>query len=244
MKFWDIILVEYREDYIAQQMKQRLEAAVQKDLAQPLDSTQVVARLKAGDPTGKSLQWLANMYAAGQFKLEDLPRIRGEIAKFQKYRAQLPIKDLNQYRTLDALYDALDQLTTQTQPEPASRRSQEQQIKQQADKIIDTPDFKVVVPKTEAASCLYGAGTRWCTAAKDNNMFDSYAKQGPLYIIMANINGQPRKFQLSVEGDQFMNERDTEVSKQDIAALSQIPAYTDFLNQLIQKHYGRYLQDK
>ena len=33
-------------------------------------------------------------------------------------------------------------------------------------------------PKSMAASCKLGAGTKWCTAAKNSNQFDSYTSQG------------------------------------------------------------------
>jgi hypothetical protein len=33
----------------------------------------------------------------------------------------------------------------------------------------------IVSPQTEFASCWWGRGTRWCTASKEYNMFDSYS---------------------------------------------------------------------
>jgi hypothetical protein len=114
-------------------------------------------------------------------------------------------------------------------------------VKANTDRLIDTPNFKVIVPRTEEASCLYGAGTKWCTAGKKNNQFKNYAAKGDLYIIMANLGGKARKFQLQMEDDSFMNERDLAISKPDISALSKIPEYTQFLNFLIKKYYGKYL---
>lgn len=137
----------------------------------------------------------------------------------------------------------LDKLPADVAEPPQSQRAREREIKSDAVKVIDTPNFKVIIPKTEEASCLYGSGTRWCTAARDNNVFDQYNKQGNLYIIMANLGGRQRKFQLHVEGDQFMDERDQSVNKRDIAALSNMPEYTKFLNQLIEKHYGKYFKN-
>jgi len=37
--------------------------------------------------------------------------------------------------------------------------------------------FQIVAPKTAEASCHYGSGTKWCTAAKGNNFFDQYYNQ-------------------------------------------------------------------
>ena len=246
MKIFDIILTEDRADYIASSMKSRLEAAAQKDLGRPVDAVALVGELKKADPDpqGKNLQFIANMYVKNQFKLEDLARIKNEITTFLKFRKELPIRDLNQIATLDQLYDLTEPLTQRAAAgqEPVSARQQEKEVKKDVVKLIDTPNFKVLIPKSEAASQLYGKGTKWCTAADENCMFDQYAREGDIYIIIANLGGRERKFQLHVQSDQFMNERDQQVGKADIAALSGIPQYTEFVNYLIKKHYGQYLK--
>jgi hypothetical protein len=50
-----------------------------------------------------------------------------------------------------------------------------------------------------------------------------------------------RKWQIHYESGQFMDERNQPINQTDIALLSKIPAYTDFLNCLIVKYYGKYL---
>ena len=44
--------------------------------------------------------------------------------------------------------------------------------------ISDTENFLQVVPLTEAASCKYGAGTKWCVTSKENNKFSWYKEKG------------------------------------------------------------------
>ena len=242
MKINEIIcLLEDRAEFIATQMKSKIEAAAQQDLGHPVNSVDVVNKLKQADPDpqGKNLQFIANMYVRQQFKLEDLARLRDSISKFLKMRNTLQIKDLNQFKDLNQLYDIID--TEEEQPAAPSAKQQTRDVKANADRLIDTPNFKVIVPRTEEASCLYGAGTKWCTAGKESNQFQNYASKGDLYIIMANLGGKARKFQLHMEEDSFMNERDIAISKPDIAALSKIPEYTQFLNFLIKKYYGKYL---
>jgi len=61
--------------------------------------------------------------------------------------------------------------------------------------ICENDYFKIIHPMTEKASCYYGAGTKWCTAAKSRNQFRHYSK---LYIIIPKqpeYNGE--KYQLS-----------------------------------------------
>ena len=49
--------------------------------------------------------------------------------------------------------------------------------------IHDEPGLKVHKVKTEDGACALGQNTKWCTAAKRNNQFEAYNKQGPLYVV-------------------------------------------------------------
>jgi hypothetical protein len=53
-----------------------------------------------------------------------------------------------------------------------------------AERLYEDERFIVVHPKTEAASCLYGKGTQWCTSARHNNKFNHYHSRGKLYVIV------------------------------------------------------------
>jgi hypothetical protein len=94
----------------------------------------------------------------------------------------------------------------------------------EADKLIDisNEEGSIVVYwlKTEAAAKYYGRGTKWCTAAKSNNQFKHYNKYGKIYMIQIDEKGKKthnekgkksHKYQIHVESDQFMNERDEPV---------------------------------
>ena len=58
---------------------------------------------------------------------------------------------------------------------PSSKEKREI-LKSGVKKIYDDENVLVVVPETIAASCYYGAGTKWCTASAkpENNQFDQY----------------------------------------------------------------------
>lgn len=54
-----------------------------------------------------------------------------------------------------------------------------------ADIIYDEKGILIVRPNDKEASCRYGRGTRWCTAAtRGHNYFASYTSRGPLYMFM------------------------------------------------------------
>ena len=66
---------------------------------------------------------------------------------------------------------------------------------------------------TKEASCKYGAGTRWCTAANKNNKFNSYNKSGDLYVIKGK-NGDKHQLYLDKNGEkdnELRNEDDEEI---------------------------------
>lgn len=51
-------------------------------------------------------------------------------------------------------------------------------------KLYQSPYVEVVVPLSEEASCKYGAGTKWCTAAREENAFKHYSKNGLLVYVL------------------------------------------------------------
>ena len=105
--------------------------------------------------------------------------------------------------------------------------------------LFPSHDREVLWIKTVDAARLYGSGTKWCTAARNNNIFDSYNNRGRLYIILAG----DRKFQLHYQSDQFMDERDVAVTINDKKYLSSFDGWRVFLDILIEYHYGCYFGD-
>lgn len=60
-------------------------------------------------------------------------------------------------------------------------------IKNETDKILNTPEWLIVVPKTHKASCLYGKNTRWCTTMTDDpETFNDYIKKGTIFYVINN----------------------------------------------------------
>ena len=126
--------------------------------------------------------------------------------------------------------------------------------------IYEKGNFKVYIPhNAEQArnackmpkNATYGnevkwskdfSGTTWCT--HQANMFNNYNSQGPMYAIYVN-DGEPsnmRAFQLHIPSGQFKKENDTDLEDNDIAFLSTLPGYTEFLNKLIYSEYGKYFE--
>ena len=89
-------------------------------------------------------------------------------------------KDINQYENpqfIKKLMNTIDARKTQ--------REIEREIKTQADKIYEDNDVLVVRPKSHAASCYYGANTKWCTTQTGNpGYFEKYFRDGNLYYFL------------------------------------------------------------
>ena len=208
--------------------------AKEEDLPDLLDKLQKI------DPTNNKayLVFIANMYAKKQFKLEDSNRLKTDLTLFTKVKSKLENKDLSSYKTLSDLYSALEPFGDKSDKDLASNKALAKAIKSDVKWITKTDNFKALVPLTMEAAKFYGANTKWCTAADDDNRFDHYHDQGNLIIIIAkDEKGKDRKFQFHVESKQFMNHLDQDLTKADINFLSTFPEYKELLDSLIKKHY-------
>lgn len=172
----------------------------------------------------KYVQWIVNRYINREFQLEDWRTIRDDLKDFDKVKNKLELRDINRYKTLMSLVTALHEYKN------VDTRSNKQKEKEYKEALFRSGDaklvykgsqFKVEVPKTEEAACFLGRGTRWCTAAKNYNMFDHYARQGDLYIITTKSG---EKFQFHMESKQFMDESDSQINMSEF-----IDEYPDIL---------------
>lgn len=53
--------------------------------------------------------------------------------------------------------------------------------------ILETDNIYIYKPTTVNGACYYGSNTRWCTAGREDNMFDYYNDQGPIFIIQSKL---------------------------------------------------------
>ena len=133
------------------------------------------------NPNHKYLDWITKNWSPtdveGDEITHNLKEILLAVSKFDTQNQRLKIKDLNQYKNLDQLFDTLQKLGQ------TARRTVE--ISDEVDRIYEDNRFVVVVPKTHKSSCYYGAGTKWCTASKDTDShFSNYKSGGELYYII------------------------------------------------------------
>lgn len=222
MKVSDFMcLFEARVDYLRGWYYQRLQAKALRDGVPDYDPSgdhphndEYFDAVASADPSVNNAytQWMLNLGMNGKLKTEDLYKATQYLQIFDQHKRQLPIRDINQYKSLPDLFKAIENLV----PEQSNRQvdqAEREKIRQDVNIVYSGPEGKILVPKTEAASCYLGRGTQWCTAATESgNYFDEYNRLGPLYVILPN---DKRKYQFSLPGDQLMDERDEYVNLQD-----------------------------
>jgi len=167
------------------------------------------------DIMGNYTKWLLrpdNLAKLKTTKEEDFYKIKDDLTKFHKLKTSnklpLELRDINKFN-LDKL---LEYIFNNYSDEISASKTQEiKSVKGEAEKY-DFPKWTVIVPKTEEASCYYGKGTRWCTAAtQGKNYFDLYKSRGNLWILI-NKDDPNEKYQLHFEDGQFMDVMDRDYS--------------------------------
>lgn len=179
-------------------------------------SAHVVDKLASHDPhpEHKHTDWMVRQYKKGHIRLEDGPRVNQILKDFNTHKAKLPNKDINSYKHVSDVHDAVEpHLGT------LSGKAQARAEKHEGAELIHSEgDTTVHRLKTEAAAKHYGKGTQWCTAGENHNMFKTYHEQGPLYVVQTKEKSPiapggvvHRKHQFHFQTGSFMDEKDRPV---------------------------------
>lgn len=233
-----LALLEDKTEHLEKTLGPKILAAAKKEGSKLDNAVDVIKELSKANPNHKHMVWITRMYVAGKFKLEDVPRLKDEIENFERLKNRLEKKDLNAYKSLEELYDALE-AAEPSDDEKAKDAMQSLMAEKSKDAefLIRSKNYMALIPKSQEAACKYGAGTKWCTAAEKNNYFDSYNRRGDLIIIIAKLGDEWRKFQFHFESASFMDERDTPAKKEDIKLLSKFPEHIKLIHLLIDKYH-------
>lgn len=211
-----LFLVENRVDFLRNQYVNK---PVKNADRQQIITDEIFEKIVSADPSinKQYSQWLLNLYYWKQLKLEDLYKATQYLEVFDKNKNRMPEKDINKktsdgfyYNSLQKLFDVVKPYLEQDNEDSMSDSALVKKIKkEESEKYYEDSEWLIVIPKTKRASCIYGKGTQWCTAADvSNNMFDEYNKQGKLYICIHKPTN--KKYQFYFESSQFMDENDEE----------------------------------
>ena len=162
---------------------------------------------------------IASSYDVSRFIREDHSKVTEDLKAYDRLKTKNRLHQERQKNIMNVPgFMALYEIVMAHEDDLDKLDIEESDEKPEADKWFEDDAFLVVVPENEIASRKYGAHTRWCTAAKEDNQFDYYNRQGPLIIFIDKKSGE--KWQVHIESNQWMDARDSDVDK------------TEFLNGL------------
>ena len=177
-------------------------------------------------PTHSYVRWMVQRYISGGIqRAEDIRSTCAEYLEqyedikrsgyFQRTTDPVlkPMGDINKVKSLFDLRAILNSISPAERiSNTAGEKKKEQDLIESgaATVVVDTENCKVVIPHTEEAAVYFGRNTQWCTSARRNNMFASYNKDGPLFIVLKKSTNQ--RWQFHLQSGQFMDENDEEIT--------------------------------
>lgn len=157
-------------------------------------------------------RWLLKMFKNGSLQNAEPEQVRKLLQDFEiakKRRNLLPNNDINAYKKIDDLKDALDNAhrnLTISQQNKDARKAQSifnQKLKPGiyynggAELLYTNDNWEVWTPHSYEGSKALRHGACWCTGGDTPSFYNSYTNDGQLYIII-NKNDKNEKYQLFV----------------------------------------------
>lgn len=157
-------------------------------------------------------RWLLKMNKIGELKNISPEKMQQYLKAFtqaKNRRNLLPSNDINSYKTIDELKNALstvkDNLTANQKNKDAKRNQKELQGEKKPGMYMDGAvellfngdNWEVWTPHTYEGSKALRRGASWCTGGDNCSYYDNYTADGTLYVII-NKDNQKEKLQLFV----------------------------------------------
>ena len=178
-----------------------------------------------------------NIASAIRFVVEDLPQASIYLKLFEANKRKNKFKefcknsyilsevedptDINQYKSLSQLFDAVDPFIEKNPTEIESLLNRYVQLGQAIIPVRDRK-FTLYIPKSTDASVVFHNFANWCTAKPKNGMFNSYTsnlrpngKKSDLYIIINNkfFTGESQEiYQIHFQSNQIKDRHNTQTA--------------------------------
>lgn len=198
MRLYEFILLEAKAEALASKYEAKILTRASHDRS--FGTNEVLPFLQQLESQfGKVVEWVLLKWLQGNFLIEDLPRVKAAITQFEQKKRGLEKKDINQYKTLLDLEDAIGLLD-----DVKSNRQKKQEIKSEGVNIIANNERILLVHLlTEEAAKFYGKNTKWCTSGDEHNQFANYNKAGPIYFLLDK--GTNEKYQIHYQSTSCMD---------------------------------------
>ena len=159
------------------------EARIDKVKAKYKDRHSTIDNLSDGDPSGNDayLGWMAKQAIERNHSVPDVVAVT---RAFHANKQRLDKKDIYQWKFED--------LKSKIETLGASKTKEKQSVKDSTIKIYEDDDYLLIAPLDTGASCLYGANTRWCISAHDDNQFKTYSREHEVsFVFVINKKAEP-----------------------------------------------------
>jgi hypothetical protein len=194
----------------------------------------IINRIEDIDPTNNKeyVPWITKQYITGSMQFEDLIS-RGadelrmyHIAKVKKLLKpnQRDIMAMTFSQMIDIVSD--NELRMKLQPKQSQDRGT-------FSVVLDNAQVRIIQLKDITASKFWGQNTKWCTAAEKNNMFETYASEGPIYVLIPKTPSFPgEKYQISFRSNEFKDKENNDIDNLRYFLTEQFGDLTQFFDKL------------
>ena len=243
-------------------------------------SSDLFSKIVSADPTLNKcyVQWILNVFSnlikngntlsAIRLVVEDLPQAREYITLFDKNKRKNKFitlcnssiilrdikdpSDINQYKSLSQLFDAVDPFIERDSSEMEKLLSRYVNSGQ-AEIPFKDRKFTLYVPKHVNASTIFDKFTNWCTAKEGNGMFSHYTKMltpfntnSNLFIIINNefFNGASMElYQIHFESSQIKDRHNSTNIDIYNSVISKSEGLSKFFSEYLIKHAKKLKSD-
>lgn len=167
------------------------------------------------DSVGTYGKWILTQFQKGRLNNEG--HVRDALARFEEEKKYLKHTDIGQFKSLeeiDAYLNNDDNYKTLSHRQEVRQRQKDRKnadLDTDAEKVFESPNWEVWIPKTYAASCRLGQGSSWCTASTESDYYYKYyTKYGNLYINKHKTNAD-EMYQFHFETSSYMDKEDSSV---------------------------------
>ncbi len=126
-------------------------------------------------PTKKYLAWMIKQILAGASKNDLFPTI----SYFHKNLNRFSVKDINSYKTLRDLENAVKDVS-----QTRSNKEKRTEIKSSAETLYEDEEQVLVYVGSKESCQLYGSGTKWCITMKDASYYEDYTSSNVVFYFL------------------------------------------------------------
>ena len=165
--------------------------------------------------------WMEKQRKQGSVTPENEQEHKDWLEHFHKNKKSLKPEhqELHKHRNLQSIKDAFEESSNKRSSDSLQKRhdTATPEERKGAETIHNANGLQVQHIKTEEASKHYGSGTKCCTSAREDNMFNRYTKGGKLYIVHGkDEKGNPHRYTIVPHANEWRDELDTQLGAHEI----------------------------